>query len=77
VVAQARIVTPHDHDRFVPGCYRCELGRDEAMAAQVEEFTIQQLAALVRAWGNVDPGARMTRSTAAGLIATLIEKEGK
>jgi hypothetical protein len=23
-------VTPHDHRTFVPGCYRCELSRDEA-----------------------------------------------
>jgi hypothetical protein len=23
-------VTPHDHREIVPGCYRCELGRDEA-----------------------------------------------
>lgn len=22
-------MTPHDHTTHVPGCYRCELGRDE------------------------------------------------
>ena len=27
----------HDHTTFVAGCFRCELGRDEAMHAIVEE----------------------------------------
>ncbi len=27
----------HDHTMFVAGCFRCELGRDEAMHAIVEE----------------------------------------
>lgn len=22
-------MTPHDHRKFVPGCYRCEMGKDE------------------------------------------------
>jgi hypothetical protein len=26
-------MTPHDHRRLVPGCFRCELGRDEAIDA--------------------------------------------
>ena len=26
-------MTPHDHTTLVPGCYRCELGRDEALDA--------------------------------------------
>lgn len=25
-------MTPHDHTTIVPGCYRCELGQDEARA---------------------------------------------
>jgi hypothetical protein len=29
-------MTPHDHRQFVPGCFRCELGRDEALAALPE-----------------------------------------
>lgn len=29
-------MTPRDHTMFVPGCFRCELGRDE-MDAQVAE----------------------------------------
>lgn len=30
-------MTPHDHATFVPGCYRCELGRDEVMSGLAEE----------------------------------------
>lgn len=30
-------MTPHDHTTRVPGCYRCELGLDEAMDAANEE----------------------------------------
>jgi ribosomal protein L37E len=30
-------VTPHDHRTLVEGCYRCELGRDEARAAEQED----------------------------------------
>jgi hypothetical protein len=26
-------MTPHDHHQFVPGCYRCELSRDEGRDA--------------------------------------------
>lgn len=31
-------MTPHDHREFVSGCYRCELGRDEARDAAVDAF---------------------------------------
>lgn len=24
-------MTPHDHSTFVPGCFRCELSRDEVL----------------------------------------------
>lgn len=27
-------MTQHDHREFVPGCYRCDLGRDEVEAAE-------------------------------------------
>jgi hypothetical protein len=30
-------VTPHDHQQYVEGCYRCELGRDEAESAVEDE----------------------------------------
>jgi hypothetical protein len=30
-------MTTHDHTSYVPGCYRCELGRDEAFAGVAEE----------------------------------------
>lgn len=31
-------MTPHEHRTFVEGCYRCELGRDEARdAASIED----------------------------------------
>lgn len=30
-------MTPHDHRVFVPGCFRCELGRDEYEGALVDE----------------------------------------
>jgi hypothetical protein len=41
-------MTPHDHTTRVPGCYRCELGQDEAMTALVEERD-ELLAALAEA----------------------------
>ena len=31
-------MTPHDHTTIVAGCYRCELGRDEAASALAEEW---------------------------------------
>lgn len=31
-------MTAHDHRTIIPGCYRCELGRDEAMATPDENF---------------------------------------
>jgi hypothetical protein len=30
-------MSAHTHTTPVPGCYRCELGRDEAMSALAEE----------------------------------------
>lgn len=30
-------MTPHNHSKFVPGCYRCELSRDEATADLIEQ----------------------------------------
>jgi hypothetical protein len=38
----------HNHSRYVPGCMRCELSRDEAKQAQAEEprketYTIDDL----------------------------------
>lgn len=30
-------MTQHDHSEYMPGCYRCELGRDEAMHAVATE----------------------------------------
>lgn len=30
-------MTEHRHSKYVEGCYRCELGRDEAHAALIEE----------------------------------------
>lgn len=29
-------MTAHDHTTYVPGCFRCELSRDEAQDAAVE-----------------------------------------
>lgn len=29
-------MTPHNHREYVPGCYRCELGRDEARDAETD-----------------------------------------
>lgn len=29
---------PHDHDYYVPGCFRCELSRDEAIMQLAEEY---------------------------------------
>lgn len=31
-------MTAHDHTTYVPGCYRCELGRDEARDAERDEL---------------------------------------
>ena len=31
-------MTQHEHIKAVEGCYRCELGRDEAMSSVVEEL---------------------------------------
>lgn len=31
-------MTPHDHRTLVPGCYRCELGRDEVRDAEAAEL---------------------------------------
>ncbi|PTL55738.1 hypothetical protein [Paraconexibacter algicola] len=42
-------MTAHDHRTFVPGCYRCELGRDEAMDALVAERD-EALAEVETAW---------------------------
>jgi hypothetical protein len=30
-------MTPHNHSGFVPGCYRCELSRDEARRQELED----------------------------------------
>lgn len=30
-------MTAHDHSKFVEGCYRCDLGRDEVLANEVGE----------------------------------------
>lgn len=47
-------MTPHDHRTFVPGCYRCELGRDEAHDAEVEELRelLEDVAASGVAWDD-------------------------
>jgi len=29
-------MTPHDHTKFVPGCFRCELSRDEVEDTDTE-----------------------------------------
>lgn len=31
-------MTAHNHRTIVPGCYRCDLGRDEARDAMAEEL---------------------------------------
>jgi hypothetical protein len=54
-------MTPHDHTAFVPGCYRCELGRDE-LARQHEEIEAEReavIAAVMRhanALDHPEPG---------------------
>lgn len=44
-------MTDHDHLEFVPGCFRCELSRDELDDAPVA-FPAAQLGPFLRAMGD-------------------------
>jgi hypothetical protein len=53
-------MTAHTHREVVKGCYRCELGQDEAAAAELEERIAEQHAD--RAAGIAEELARNLRA---------------
>lgn len=45
-------MTPHTHTTRVPGCYRCELSRDEALFAEGEQagyaMAVEEIVAAIK-----------------------------
>lgn len=47
-------MTPHSHREFVPGCYRCDLSRDEATPQTVESVRVGTVC-VVQEWPVDNP----------------------
>lgn len=46
-------MSAHSHTFFVPGCYRCDLSRDEMHDKVLDDFKVgDKIAAAVLAWGK-------------------------
>ena len=75
-------MTEHLHSERVPGCYRCELGIDEAMSAlalerdeAVEMAT--QAVAMLREWRDQGAPGRLGRLMVNGVIDRFDEEYGE
>jgi hypothetical protein len=64
-------MTPHNHRRFVPGCFRCELGRDEARDAAMDSFEN-----FLQAVRETNPGAQVCLVVLDGEITPPLDVTG-
>lgn len=54
-------MTEHTHSVVVPGCFRCELGKDEENAALAEEYWEENIEPSLEKVGTPEGGIRFLR----------------
>ena len=71
-------MSAHDHREYVPGCYRCELSRDEAVET-AEDLLLEVTAADLHPWDDGHHRASILTALnhPSELLAALVEEHGR